>query len=252
MNWPKIIFGAVGVGFAGWLAFVLVRFNIKRLRIIRVAATATDQQLEEIYRLVEAIGSERPNGFVLARLNRVAGDFSCIVAIPQQMRRFPWAGKSVAVQVDTDVRFRLVDDHERKADFLGREYRLVALPRIRSKIGKIRNLFVPTTYARKNEVLREKLASICPEYPTELLSYLLCVGQETFGFEPMRQGRIGTTPEWVQDPEFQYCDQCNKRMALIVQLPGRLLHKKAFQEGTFYFFGCKTHPDRTRTVAQFT
>lgn len=216
------------------------------------AATATGEQLEEIYRLVESGSAEKPNGFVLGRLNEAAEDDSCIVAIPNDVSEFPWAGMSVAVDVDSAVRFRFLDDRGRKTKFLGQKYRPVSVPRVRLRSGKARNQFFPSKYIKRSEELRKKLVSVCPEYPTELLSYLLCVGQPSFEFEPIDQGRIGTSAAWVQDPEFQYCGQCNERMALILQLPGTLLDKKAFHRGTFYFFGCKKHPDQTHTVNQFT
>lgn len=248
----KVIFSAVVLSSAGWLGFVLVRFNLKRLRIIREAAAATTEQLEEIYQLVEAGSSESANGFVLGRLNEAADDASCTVAIPSELEDFPWAGMSVAIDVDNDVRFRFLDSSGPEAQLLGLKYRAVAVPRARLKSGKIRNQFFPAQYVKGNERLREKLVNICPAYPAELLSYLLCVGGGSFEFEPIDQCRIGTSAAWVQDPEFQYCDQCNERMALILQMPGTLLHKKAFHRGTFYFFGCKKHADRTRSVAQFT
>jgi hypothetical protein len=251
----KVICGVVGLSIVSWLGFAIVRFNLRRLRVIRAAAAATGEQLEEIYRLVEAGGSERANGFVLGRLNETADDASCRVAIPSELAEFPWAGMSVAVDVNTDVRFRFLNNTSNnsgeKTQLLGQRYRPVSVPRVQLKSGKIRNQFFPSRHLKGNKKLREKLASICADDPAGLLSYLLCAGRAGFVFEPIDQGRIGTSAAWVQDPEFQYCDQCNNRMALILQLPGTLLHKK-LHRGTFYFFGCKRHADRTRTVAQFT
>lgn len=252
MSWVKTTSIAVGMSTAAWLGFVLLRFNLKRLRIIRAAAGATSEQLEEIYRLIETGGSEKANGFVLGRLNVAAEDTSCIVAIPGEVEGFPWAGMSVAIDVGKEVRFRLLENSGTRTQLLGRKYRPVAVPRVRLNSGKMRNQFFPSKYVKRSEALRKLLVGICPEYPAELLSYLLCVGGSSFEFEQIDQGRIGTSAAWVQDPKFQYCDQCNKKMALILQLPGTLLHKKALHRGTFYFFGCKKHADRTRTLAQFT
>jgi hypothetical protein len=252
MTWVRATFIVVGISIAAWLGFVLVRFNRKRLQIIRAAAGATGKQLEEIYRLIDVGGSEKANGFVLGRLNEAAEDTSRIIAIPSEVEEFPWAGMSVAIDVDSEVRFRFLNGSSRKTQLLGQKYRPVSVPRVRLKSGKIRNQFFPSKYVKRSEALRKELAGVCPEYPTELLSYLLCAGGSSFEFEPIDQGRIGTSAAWVQDPEFQYCDQCNKKMALILQLPGTLLHKKALHRGTFYFFGCMRHADRTRTVAQFT
>jgi hypothetical protein len=159
---------------------------------------------------------------------------------------------SIAIEVGRDVQFRFLDASVQGTQLLGLKYRPVAVPRLTLKSGETRNQFAPSQYLKGNEELREKLKRICPSYPLELLSYLLCAGRESFEFEPFDQGRIGTSAAWIQDPEFQYCDQCNKRMVLILQVPGALLDKKAYNPGTFYLFGCKNHPDRTRAVNQFT
>jgi len=249
--WVKFLFSAVGLSIVSWLGFVIVRFNLKRRRIIRAAAAATSEQLEEIYRLIEASGSQRRNGFVLGRLNKAADDASCTVVIPGQLEEFPWAGMSIAVDVNTDVQFRILDGSYRKTQLQGQKYWPVSVPTVLLKSGKVRNQFSPSQYVKGNKRLQEKLTSICPEYPTDLLSYLLCVGGAGFEFEPIDQVRIGTSAAWVQGPEFQYCDQCKKRMVLILQLPGTMLHNKVFHEGTFYLFGCKKHANQTRTVGQF-
>jgi len=255
MPWPAWLKIAFGVGAAGMIAapaIVLIRFNRKRLHIIRAAESATGEQLEQIYRMVEACGTEDCNGFVLGRTNETVGDSSCIVQVPAELGDFPWAGRSIGVEVQRDVQFHFVEGPGQGIRLLGRSYRAVAVPRIRFKSGKTRNKFDPTQYLKDNAALRETLVAVCPEYPDELLSYLLCAGRQSFEFEPIDQGRIGTSAAWVQDPEFQYCDQCRTRMTLIIQLPGTLVHEKAFHSGTFYFFGCRDHPDRTATVAQFT
>lgn len=250
--WVKTAFGVLAAGAVTALAIVLIRFNRKRLHIIRAAASATSEQLEEIYRTVEACGTEDSQGFVLGWTNETVDDSACEVSIPAQLTDFPWAGRSIGVEAQREVRFHFVDSRGRGIRLLGRKYRPVAVPRIRLKSGKTRNQFDPKRCLKRNPLLREKLLAVCPRYPDDLLPYLLCAGRSSFEFEPIDQGRIGTTAAWVQDPEPQHCDRCRKRMMLIMQLPGTLLHKKAFHRGTFYLFGCKDHPDRTATVAQFT
>jgi hypothetical protein len=250
--WLTSAFGLLAGGAVTALAVVLVRFNLKRLHIARAAARATSEQLEQIYRTVEACGTEDCQGFVLAWTNETLDDSSCEVTIPAHLTDFPWAGRSIGVRVERDVQFHFLGGAGQGIRLLGRKYRPVAVPRIRLKSGKARNQFDPKRYLKGNPLLRETLWTVCPRYPDDLLSYLLCAATASFEFEPINQGRIGTSAAWVQDPEHQQCDQCRKRMTLIIQLPGTLLHKKEFQRGTFYFFGCKSHPDRTATVAQFT
>jgi hypothetical protein len=126
------------------------------------------------------------------------------------------------------------------------------VPRTRLKSGKLRNLFSPKRYLSGTPELTRALREVCPAHPGELLCYLLCVGQESFEFEPIDQARVGTVPAWVQDAEWPTCPQCRRRMSVILQIPGTLLWPKPSPRGTFYWFGCKRHPERTETVAQFT
>lgn len=41
-------------------------------------------------------------------------------------------------------------------------------------------------------------------------------------------------------------------MSLILQRPGGILSAKALRGGTFDLFGCRSHPEQTKTVAQHT
>lgn len=250
--WLKLFFGVIFVGLAAALAVIIIRFNRKRLHIIRAAAGATDEQLECIYRRIEASSAEAPNGFILGRTNKQAHDERCLIAIPHSLENFPWAGRVVQIEVERDVKFRFADESVGCTRLLGKEYRAVAVPRSRTKTGKLRNTFSPQRYISESSGLREKLTAVCPRYPEELLSYLLCAGRESFEFEPIDQARIGTSAAWVQDPEFKYCPLCKRRMSLIIQLPGTLAHRKAFHRGTFFLFGCATHPDQTASSGQFT
>lgn len=113
-------------------------------------------------------------------------------------------------------------------------------------------MFSPGDYVARSPALLDALTALCAAYPRELLAFLLCVGRESFEFEPIDQGRIGTTPAWVQDPEYPTCDHCRKRMQLIVQLPGMVISEKAFHRGTFFLFGCPVHPHHTKQLGQFT
>lgn len=235
------------------LAVVLVRFNRKRLFIARCAAAATSDQLERLYTLVERTGTVAANGYVLARTNRSTSEARCLVPVPKELPDFPWAGKVIEATVSREVQFQFVDEAAVEPSLLGRIYRPVQVPRHQSKgSAKKRNTFSPEQYVAKSPELREVLETLCAKYPVELLSYLLCAGRASFEFEPIDQARIGTSPAWVQDPEYQTCDECNKRMRLVLQLPGTVVSEQAFHRGTFYLFGCLTHPDQTKTLGQFT
>jgi hypothetical protein len=235
------------------LALVLVRFNRKRLHIARRASSASPEQLERIYTLVEQLGTVAAVGCVLARTNRVSGETRCLIPVPNELAAFPWAGRVIEAKVSKEVDFQFVEADVLEPTLLGHVYRPVRVPRHQTKEGvKERNTFSPERYFGSSTALVAALEAVCPEHPQELLSYLLCIGRNSFEFEPIDQARIGTSPAWVQDPEHQTCEECKKRMQLVLQLPGTVLSKKAFHRGTFYLFGCLSHPHRTKTLGQFT
>jgi hypothetical protein len=246
----KIVIGTLVATIAIALAVVLIRFNLKRLRIIRCAGNASDAELEAIYAQIDSLGTETPSCAVLARTNRRSdseGDWSIVV--PSFVE--PWSGRTILADVGSDVAFRLACSGASEPRLRGKVYRVVPVPRTLTKSGKARNQFSPSKYVAGNPDLMSALSAVCPEHPTELLAYLLAAGAETFEFDPMFQARIGGSPSWVQDAEFPECEQCRKRMSLILQLPGAMLPGKPMAEGTFFFFACVRHPDNTRTVAQF-
>lgn len=252
MKWLGMLFGIVVLGGLSALVWVLLRFNLKRRRIARAAATTTDEQLERICGLIEECGSETPLGGILVRTNNSFGDNECVVRLPANIPDFPWAGRAVVIETQPSVGFRFIEASEGPTRFLGRVYRHVRVPRRRLASGKFRNIFSPARYIAANPRLKDALSAVCPEHPESLLAYLLCPGQSGFEFEPIDQARIATSPAWVQDPDTPVCGRCRKRMLPILQLPGSLLRAKGLGRSTFYLFGCKTHPENTETVEQLT
>lgn len=247
----KIILAGIGGVVVVVLAIALIRFNRKRLHIIRCAHDASADQLEAIYSQIGQIGNEAPSCAVLARTNRPSaneGDWH--LTVPSFVE--PWAGRSITVEAGRDVTFRFGQPSSVEPVLRGQIYRVVPVPRRTTKTGKARNQFSPNQYVAGNPELLRALENVCPAYPTDLLSYLLAIGVETFEFDPMFQARLGGSPSWVQDAEFPECDECRKRMNLVLQLPGTLLPGRPLPRGTFYFFSCARHPEKTKTVAQFT
>lgn len=233
------------------LGVVLAKFARKRGHIARCAAAARDSDLEDIYDIIETLGEVAPAGFVLARTNRSTADTSCCVAIPETLEDFPWAGKVYEYLPDGAAGFKEIKGANEDTKFLGQLYRPVAVPRYQTKSNKLRNAFAPQKYVQSSDALRTALAALCPDYPTELLTYLLCIGRDSFEFDGEMQGRIGTSAAWVQEADFQSCDHCKRRMSLILQIPGKVLDPKSFGEGVLYLFGCKQHPEVTKSVTQF-
>jgi len=232
------------------VAAVLIRFNLKRRRIIQCAKGASADQLESVYAQVTQIGTETPSCAILARTNqRSGGDQNWSIPIPSYVE--PWAGHAISAEFGPDVQFRFSSSTTPEPALRGVIYRIIPVPRIRTKGGKERNQFAPSRYVANSPKLLSALSAICPSYPSDLLAYLLMAGAETFEFDPMFQARIGGQPSWVQDAEFPQCDDCKKRMSLVLQLPGTMLPGKPLASGTFYFFACAKHPDKTKTVGQF-
>jgi hypothetical protein len=232
------------------LAVVLVRFNLKRRRIARIAASASSADLDSIYRLIEQTTGEPPCGCVLGRTNQPASHTRCIVLLPLGLADFPWSGRVVEIESGDHVTYRFVEPAEPDVAFAGRTLRPVLVPRVKLSSGKLRNVFSPKRLVAGSDQLASALRQLSPDSPGDLLSYLLCAGTESFEFEPIDQARIGTTPAWTQDAQWPICEHCHRRQHLILQIPGSLLSPK--RNGTSYWFGCKKHPEITQVVEQFT
>ncbi|MDR0735637.1 MAG: hypothetical protein LBF51_02175 [Zoogloeaceae bacterium] len=227
------------------LGIPLFRFNRKRRHIARCVAASAPGQLEGIYACIDTFCASSPGGYVLARGNAETDEARCLVPVPEDFSGFPWSGKVIEVTSHKEVEFHFVDARVSAPTLLGRAYRIVPVPR-----HKGRNIFSPRRLIQNIPALRPALSAVCPAYPEDLLSYLLCAGSASFEFDPINQARIGLAPAWIQSPEKPRCDQCGKPMRLILQLPGTVIHEKLFHNGTFYLFGCPEHPRQTRSVGQ--
>jgi hypothetical protein len=229
---------------------LLIRFNLKRRHVMRRAGAAAPEALEAVYAGIASLGTAASTCAVLGRTNQqLGGEDNWALPVPDCVDG--WAGRGIEADAGPEPCFRLPDRAPADAVLRGRVFRLVPVPRTATKDGRGRNRLTPSGYLVKNPRLQEALAAICPRYPAELLTYLLTPGAETFEFEPSFQARLGGSPSWVQDAEFPNCPECGRRMEMILQLPGALLPGRPLPEGTFYFFGCRQHPEQTRTVSQF-
>lgn len=244
--WAVIYLG-IAAGIAA-LAWVTIRFNLKRRDVRKSLSQATSEQIGRVIDLVESIGTEPPIGGVLIQTNDEI-DSDAVISIPVGISDFPWSGRSVVLSFDPDLSLDLTDKEFEESRLCGRVYRFMSIPRIRTKSGKTRNIFDPARYIELQPELNEALSEICPEYPEEALSAILCNGR--IEFEPIDQRRIGTSAGWVQTPEWQSCDTCKNRMKLILQLPGVCTGKKELYEGTIYLFGCPNHAADTKQVLQY-
>ena len=245
-----VLAAIVGAG-ALALAVALLRFNAKRIAVIRVAERLTDASLHHIYGLVESSGHERSDAFVLGRLNAPAPTDQHIISVPQGLPSFPWSDHRIALSEFDELSLRLAPSEPSAAQLNGRTYRLVRVPQNRTAAGKPRRVYVPERYTAANTELLHALRSIEPNYPFELLSYLLCAGHESFEFDSVDQARINGSPAWMQGGEFPLCNKCRRRLRFMIQIPGTMLRAKRLREATVYVFGCVAHPDMTKVLSQF-
>jgi hypothetical protein len=247
----KLLIEILG-GVAVILAVVFLNpHNRKRRYIIRCAEDASPEQLEAIYHQIESCGGETPACAILARTNARSGGVEDLsIPVPPYVQ--PWAGRVISAEGGgIDLAFRFSSSRASPAIVRGKQYRIVPVLRQRTKSGKPRNQYSPKKYMSNNPDVLRPLQAVCSRYPAELLGYLLATGCDSFECEPTDQTRIGGSPSWVQDPEFPKCGVCQKSMSMILQLPGSLLPGKPSPEGMFFFFGCATHPEETKTDAQF-
>lgn len=242
-----LIYVGIAAGIAA-LAWVTIRFNLKRREVTRSLAQATPEQIGSVLDLVESIGTEPPVGGVLVRTNQPTSS-DAVIAVPDSLADFPWAGWSISLEFGSEPSFTLNDESSDETRLCGHTYRFLPIPRARTQTGKLRNIFDPSRYLKLQPELEAALSDICPNHPQETLSAILCNGR--IEFESIDQPRIGTSAEWIQTPEWQSCDSCRKRLRLILQLPGVCTGQKDLREGTIYLFGCAAHPSDTKRVIQF-
>lgn len=251
------LLGAVLATGASIFAYWIALFNLQRLHIQKAASGASPQQLRHVYDLVEAVGSVPSTGYVLARSNLTRPDQRSLVLIPQRLADFPWSGRCIEVRNSGDVEMLLLpidptDGHSGVVALNGVVYFPVCVPRERSQKGKLRNIFEPSRYYAKSADLQAALGKICSKHPQDLLSYLLCVGRDSFEFDPIYQARIGNRASWIQRDDTPSCPHCQKSMQLVVQLPGLCIGGDANPNDTYYFLGCKKHLEVTALISQRT
>lgn len=235
----------------GVVAFVVaaVQHSRKRRAVEVALAHATPEQISRITGLVESIGTEPSVGGILVETDERASG-QTVISIPENIHDFPWAGQSVILKFDPDHVFSISEESSGHTLVSGRVYRYMAVPRVRTKSGKLRNVFDQKRFPKLNPGLLSALAEICEDYPQATLSAILWNG-DLDPPEPVDQLRIGTSAAWMQMPEWQYCERCRKRMRLVVQIPGPCTEEKRYRESTLYLFGCVEHTRETKSVVQF-
>lgn len=245
---------AIGAAILLPFAVSLVRFNLKRHVIIRSVRAATAAQLEAVYGIIEAAAAKDPGACLLVRSNEAAPSNQNVVALPASLPECPWAGKRLEIRGDLKDKpiIAVVDaTSEARSALGGQLFRPLRLPARRGKSRRsARNVYAPSALLRMLPDLQPTLAAICPQHPTDTLTYLLGPGTESYEYEPLAQCRIASGITWIQGPEEPQCIACSTPPAFIMQIPGEMLSPR-LGEANFYVFGCRTHTTHLMCLTQY-
>ena len=165
----KAIWAVMYLGIAAGsaaLAWVTIRFNLKRREVRDYLSPATSEQIGRVVDLVESIGTEPPIGGILIPTNDEA-DLDAVINIPEGISEFPWSGKSASMKFDPDLSFDITDREADESRLRGQRYKFMPIPRIRTKSGKARNIFDPARYMKLQPKLEDALSEICPDHPAK-------------------------------------------------------------------------------------
>ncbi|MEL6237845.1 MAG: hypothetical protein AAFQ90_04535 [Pseudomonadota bacterium] len=247
MIWAVASIIAVGVF---WLGIAIARFNLRSRAARSATALISKDEREEIFRLVEKIGTATSKGSIgiLSRPLRPTGSFSVI--LPDEVDSFPWSGMAVTASVETDrlgwsISFDLSQADRTKEKTSENYIRWLKVPAKLEANGKrSASIYSVDRYLHLSNELRIRANALHPKDPRLFVAYLLSVDGRHPLAEPFDSLRCGLPPAWIQSARFHKCVVCSQPMRLIVQVPGFLLGSRQ-AEGCFYLFGCPNHPDET-------
>jgi hypothetical protein len=247
-----IIFAILLAASLSWLAIVMIR-HTRELKAVRaVASTLSKDELDQIFDLIERIGTASCRGCIGIFGNVCEPNGHLRVMLPNDLADFPWGGKAVEVRAAAKKSMPPVefDIHEPTARAeAGDEptIRWLAVPAI--SVGqqkRVQNVFSHERYIRLSPALGDKLNKLYPKDSKLLLAQILSVDGLHTSSEPFDQMRCGLSAAWIQAPRFHKCPVCRRPMRLVLQVPGALLRTR-IAEGCFYLFGCPSHADQIVT-----
>jgi hypothetical protein len=238
------------VVFLGWFAVIVIRYNLELGSVRKVADTLSSAQIEEIWQLIERIGSLPSKGFIgiFREVPHASGELT--LRLPDGISEYPWGGMVVRISVsprksEQPLKFELASSSAEDAVVGLCKPRWLAVPTIETANKKGRqSVFSIDRYMRLSPDLASTLREIYPRDPQNLLTQLIALHPRAHSTEPFDQLRCGLSAAWIQAPRFPKCSTCGRPMRLILQVPGMLLGSR-LSEGAFYFFGCTTHPEVT-------
>lgn len=251
-----LLVGAVVVAVGMFVSFI-VRFNVKRARIIKSVANASEDALEGVYRAIEEATDGKASACLFVRTNRTAeAKGGNIIAFPAWLGDFPWAGCSLEIADDAKATratsFVLRRAAPTRESILGgKVFRPLRVPKHRSASGKAaRNVWSPRALLKMRPALTPALGAIGSDAPEEILAYMLSPGQRSHEFDGIFQCRAAEGVSWIQGADAPVCEDCKAPMAFIVQVPGEMLSAER-AEGALYVFGCPTYDDHIKGIWQY-
>lgn len=234
------------------LVFIYIRHKQKLKAIHEAVAAARPEALHNIYVEVEKCGSSHSGGYILGRSSEKAETMENVIHFPDDIPGFPWAGKTLEITLNGPLELHLSDDSGKQTMLNGERFVFVKIPRVEARPGQFVDLYLPNRYITANAELLAQLQLLCPKFPEQLLSHLLCAGTKGYEFEPTEQIRIGNGVSWVKSKELFYCGICEKKMSLVIQLPGNVIDATQFRNEVIYLFGCRDHPHIFKHIVQDT
>jgi hypothetical protein len=250
-----LIVGAVATSI-GAFVLVIVRFNVKRARIIKAVAGASEDALESVYRAIEGTDDDKANACLFVRTNRTASTNGDVISFPGWLRGFPWAGCNLEIVDDArgtrTTKLVLHRDAAVSESVLrGKVVRPLRVPKHRSASGNAaRNVWSPRALLKLRPALVSALDVIGSDAPEDVLTYMLAPGRRSHEFDGIFQCRAGHGASWIQGADIPGCAGCKAPMAFVVQVPGEMLSAER-AEGVLYVFGCPPHADHIKGIWQY-
>lgn len=254
MEWI-VIAVPVAAGLA-WLAVGILRYNLERRTVRSLADAMPPKQRERIFALVEAIGTSPSKGYIGVMRDAPEPSGRLRLRLPDGLADFPWGGMAVDVlaadrEAPSPVEFSLSSQTVAAQSSDEQPIRWVAVPFITAgENERGQSVFSIDRYVRLSRALAGELNELYAKNPQALLAQLLSADGRLSAAEPFDQLRCGVSAAWIQSPRFHKCPTCRRPMRLIIQVPGALLGRR-LAEGSFYHFGCPTHPDQSITEADW-
>jgi hypothetical protein len=249
MIWVVASLVAIGMS---WLGIAVVRYNLKRRAARLAAASISEDRCEEVFQLIEDIGTAPSKGSIGIFSSRPRPPGTLHVKLPNHIESFAWAGMVVIVSVKAEqsgwsISFDLSTADAAISEARKEHVRWLKVPaKFHGNKGRSASIYSVDRYLHFSEELRIQANALHPEDPGLMMAYLLSVDGHYPNAEPFSSLRCGLHPAWIQGPRFHKCTICSRTMRLVLQVPGFLLGGRQ-SDGCFYLFGCQSHPNETAT-----